>query len=286
MGEKPPGTAKLTGWLRRLLRGRNGDTLRETVEVLLDSDAEGEDALTPAERSMLGNLLEFGTLRVDDVMVPRVDIVAVEAETPLERVVELFHKAGHSRLPVYRESLDDPIGMVHVRDLLEHWGTDDEPHDLVRLTRQVLFVPPSMPVVDLLFKMRSARTHMALVVDEYGGIDGLATIEDVVELIVGEIYDEHDAAEAVLITDHPSGTIEADARAPLESLEKKLGLKLLEGEDEDADTVGGMLYSILGRIPARGEIVRHHAGLEFEVTDADPRRIKGLLIRRVNDRSQ
>ncbi|MBT5434708.1 MAG: CBS domain-containing protein, partial [Rhodospirillaceae bacterium] len=159
----------LSGWLRRMLGGRNGESLRETVGELLDDYEEGGETLSDAERSMLVNLLEFGELRVDDVMVPRADVVAVDEQTPLAEVVELVRKVGHSRLPVYRETLDDPIGMIHVRDLLDHWGTEPPGPPLATLARRVLFVPPSMPVVDLLIKMRTARLHMALVVDEYGG---------------------------------------------------------------------------------------------------------------------
>lgn len=275
----------LAGWLRRLISGRNGDNLRESVEELLEADDGSEAAFSDAERSMLSNLLQFGELRVDDVMVPRTDIVAVEEKTPLGEVVEMMRKAGHSRLPVYREMLDDPIAMVHVRDLLDYWGESGDAGKplLSSLVREVLFVPPSMPVVDLLIKMRTARTHMALVVDEFGGVDGLATIEDLVEPIVGEIWDEHDADDGVLLVEHPGGIIEAQARAPVGDLEEMTGCVLRpEDWDEDIDTVGGLVYTLIGRIPSRGEIVAHESGLEFEIVDADPRHIKRLRVRRVS----
>ena len=275
------------GWLRRLISGRNGDSLRESVEELLEADEGGEAAFSDAERSMLSNLLQFGELRVDDVMVPRADIVAVEEQTPLSEVVDIMRKAGHSRLPVFREMLDDPIGMVHVRDLLDHWGEPGgaDPKVLNSLAREVLFVPPSMPVVDLLIKMRTARTHMALVVDEFGGIDGLATIEDLVEPIVGEIWDEHDTGDAVLLVEHPGGVIDVHARAPVEDLEKMIGNALrAEDRDEDIGTVGGLVYTLVGRIPSRGEIIAHESGLEFEIVDADPRHIKRLRVRRAGQR--
>ncbi len=280
-----PGQSGFGGWLRRLVGGRNGESLRETVEELLDEDGEAGAALSDAERAMLVNLLRFGELRVDDVMVPRADVIAVEARTPLTDVAELVRREGHSRLPVYRETLDDPIGMIHVRDLLEHWGAEPPGPPLADLARRVLFVPPSMPVVDLLIKMRTSRTHMALVVDEYGGIDGLATIEDLVEPIVGEIWDEHDADEARLLGERPGGVIEAHARAPVEDLEAMTGCDLLPDErEEDIDTVGGLVYAMVGRIPSRGEVIAHKSGLEFEVVDADPRRIKRLRVRRAATR--
>ena len=274
------------GWLRRLFAGRRAASLRESVEERLDASrqapgAAAGDTLVATERAMLVNLLKFGTLRVDDVMVPRADIVAVEEATPLADAVELLRRAGHSRLPVYRETLDDPIGMIHVRDLLDHWGEATPGPPLAGLARQVLFVPPSMPVLALLVRMRSSRTHMALVVDEYGGIHGLATIEDLVEPIVGEIWDEHDAGGGPLLAERGGGIIDAHARAPVEELERMTGCHLLgDDRDEDIDTVGGLVYATIGRIPARGEVIAHAAGLEFEVVDADPRRIKRLRVRR------
>ena len=272
--------AGFTGWLRRLIGGRGGESLRDTVEELLEGyEADGE-RLSDTERSMLVNLLEFGELRVDDVMVPRADIVALEESTSLEGVVEQVRKEGHSRLPVYRETLDDVIGMIHVRDLLDCWGAEPPGPALSTLVRQVLFVPPSMPVLDLLIKMRSSRIHMALVVDEYGGIDGLATIEDLVEPIVGEIWDEHDTEDQDHLVERPGGVLEASARTTVEELEERTGFDLLpEEREEDIDTLGGLVVDMLGRVPARGELIRHESGLEFEIVDADPRRIKRLRVR-------
>ena len=274
----------LSGWLKKLLGGRNGDgTLRETVEELLDEFEESEHQLSTPQRAMLINLLEFGELRVDDVMVPRADIVAVDVTTPLEDVVEVMKREGHSRLPVYRDSLDDVVGMMHLRDLLPYWSTPTEEQPaLETLCRQVLFVPPSMPVVDLLAKMRGARLHLSLVVDEYGGTDGLATIEDLVEPIVGEIWDEHDSSEEPMLIERPGGVVEASARTPVEMLEERTGVDLLpEEQDEDVDTLGGLVFALLGRVPARGELVAHGSGLEFEITDVDARRIKRLRVRHV-----
>jgi CBS domain containing-hemolysin-like protein len=190
-------------------------------------------------------------------------------------------EAGHSRLPVYRDSLDDVVGIVHVRDLLPFWGAP-EGFDLNRVCRRAPFVPPSMRVVDLLLQMRTTRVHMALVVDEYGGTDGLITIEDLVEQIVGEIQDEHDVEAAPLFIDRPGGVIEADARTPIAALESRLGISLLAAdEDEDIDTLSGLVSSLAGRVPVRGELIAHASGIEFEVVDADPRRVKRLRIRKV-----
>ncbi len=278
-----PRPQSLSGWLKRLLGGRNGDSLRETVEDLLDEFEESEHRLSGTERAMLINLLEFGQLRVDDVMVPRADVVAVEVTTPLDDVIDVMKDEGHSRLPVYRDNLDDVLGMVHLRDLLPFWSTPTkEQPALETLCRQILFVPPSMPVVDLLAKMRNARLHMSMVVDEYGGIDGLATIEDMVEPIVGEIWDEHDISEEPMLIERPGGVIEASARTPVELLEERTGYDLLpEDRDEDVDTLGGLVFTLLGRIPARGELVSHKTGLEFEITDVDSRRINRLRVRHV-----
>jgi CBS domain containing-hemolysin-like protein len=284
----PPGLGPqlLSGWLKRLLGGRNGESLRDTVEDLLDEFEESEHRLSPTERAMLINLLEFGELRVDDVMVPRADVVAVDVTAALDDVVDVMMREGHSRLPVYRDTLDDVLGMVHLRDLLPYWSTPaEERPTLESLCRQVLFVPPSMPVVDLLAKMRNARIHMSVVVDEYGGIDGLATIEDLVEPIVGEIWDEHDISDEPMLIERPGGVLEASARTPVEMLEERTGIDLLpEDRDEDVDTLGGLVFTLLGRIPARGELVAHDSGLEFEITDVDARRINRLRVRHVPPR--
>ena len=272
--------ATILGWLRRLRRPRNGEgRLRESFEELIEEHEEAQETIVPEEWAMLRNILTLDRTRVDDVMVPRADIVAVEATVPLGDLVKVFHKAGHSRLPVYRETLDDVGGMIHIKDLLSHWGSD-EPLDLQGLVREVLFVPPSMPVLDLLQQMQASHIHMAVVIDEYGGTDGLATIEDLVEEIVGEIEDEHDRTEAPQMVVGADGTLEIAARTPIEELESRLALDLLpDQQDELVDTVGGLVFALLGRVPRRGELVPHPAGFEFEVIDADPHRVKRLRIR-------
>ena len=272
----------LQGWLRHLGSRRNGgESLRDSLEELIQNHGDEAVPIDPEERTMFVNLLNFGDLRIDDVMVPRADVIAVDETTSIAEVIGIMGDAGHSRLPVFRESLDDIIGMVHVRDLLKYWG-GDLPGVLGDVVRPLLYVPPSMRVRDLLLQMRATHIHMAMVVDEFGGTDGLATIEDLVEEIVGEIQDEHDTDEPPALIDKPGGVVEADARAPVEELEKRVGFNLLrEDDDEDIDTLGGLVFALAGRVPARGELIVHPSGLQFEIIDADPRRIKRLRIQQV-----
>jgi magnesium and cobalt transporter len=278
----PSFVQSLRGWLRRLGPRRNGGkSLRDTLEELIKHHGDDAVPVSPDERTMFTNLFKFGELRVDDVMVPRADVVAVEQSTPVSEVVSIMRKAGHSRLPVYRGTLDDIVGMVHVRDLLKFWGSG-RPAALTAVVRRQLFVPPSMQVRDLLLQMRASRIHMAIVVDEYGGTDGCVTIEDLIEEIVGEIHDEHDAEELPLLLDRTGGVIEADARASVEDLERRVGFSLLsEDGEEDVETLGGLVFSLAGRVPGRGELITHPTGLQFEIMEADPRRIKRLRIRRI-----
>ena len=270
----------LLTWLRGASRGRNGDgTLRENLSELIEESEDERGSFNREERSMLTNILKLHRLRVDGVMVPRPDIVAVGADAPLDKVVETMREAFHSRLPVYRDTLDHVLGFVHIKDILAYWrGRAD--FDLVGIAHEVMFVPPTMPVLDLLLRMRERRIHMALVVDEFGGTDGLVTIEDLVEEIVGEIEDEHDRTEEPAIEEWPDGTLVADARADIDEFEARVGVDLLpEERDEDVETLGGFVFSLFGRVPQRGELIVHPSGLEFEVLDADPRRVKRLRIR-------
>ena len=227
----------------------------------------------------------FQTLRVADVMTPRADIVAVELSAPFEAVVAQFAEAEHSRMPIYRETLDDPVGVVHVKDIFRLLADDEKvpaPGDLIlgKLRRDALYVPASMKAADLLLRMRTSRIHMALVIDEFGGTDGLVTMEDLIEAVVGEIDDEHDDAAAVAIVARPGGAFEADARAPLEELEAALGRGLAPSEmEEDIDTVAGLVVALAGRVPQRGELIAHPDGFEFEVVEADPRRVRRVRVR-------
>lgn len=266
-------------WLRLLRRPRNGDSLRESLEEMIEEREEENDPIDPHERTLLGNILKLHEQTASDVMVQRVDIVAVELETPFDDVVRLFVEQGHSRLPVFRETLDDVVGMVHVKDMLPYVA-DRRPVKLSRVVRKVLFVAPSMPVLDLLLQMRLSRIHMAMVVDEFGGIDGLVTIEDLIEEIVGEIEDEHDDADAPKLIDRADGTVIADARTRIDDFEARAGHKVLpEDADEEVDTLGGLVFTLAGRVPARGELIEHPSGISFEVLDADPRRVKRLRVR-------
>ncbi|MFD2234331.1 hemolysin family protein [Phaeospirillum tilakii] len=261
-------------------RPRGGETVREALEELIEDREVAENPIDAHERQLLGNILHLRGVTAADVKVPRADIVAVEAQTSQEDLIRLFIACGHSRLPVYRRTLDDVIGMIHIKDLVEVLG-QGKPFNLSRLLRRVQFVAPSMRATDLLLEMRLRRTHLALVVDEYGGIDGLITIEDLVEQIVGEIDDEHDPVEEPDIVELPDGTLDADARTPIDAFEARAGEVLTDEEREEVETLGGLVSFVAGRMPGRGELITHSAGLEFEVVDADPRRIKRVRVRRI-----
>jgi CBS domain containing-hemolysin-like protein len=298
-----PSPEEEPSWLERLLArfglGEEPD-LREVIEDALTRAKSAGDTFSGQERAMLLKTLRFGKLTVEDVMVPRADIIAVEESMTVAELMAVFREAEHSRLPVYRETLDDPRGMIHIRDLMSWITTAAEKSgapsldlsavDLARtvgsidITREILYVPPSMPVLDLLLRMQLSRRHLALVVDEYGGTDGLVSIEDLVEEVVGEIEDEHDVAEEAMIRQDPKLGLIADARTPIEDLARYLGVELVTPEqEEDIDTIGGVVFSLAGRIPARGELVRHPSGIEFEVLEADPRRIKKLRIHKAQE---
>jgi CBS domain containing-hemolysin-like protein len=266
--------------LLRLLRRPAARGPEAAMEALIAAaDLDGEIRITPQERFLIGNILKVHERSAGDVMVPRVDIVALDVDQPFTEVIKCMVEHGHSRVPVYRETLDDVIGFVHVKDVLAPVA-DRRPVKLTRLLRKVLFVAPSVPILDLLVQMRQARTHMAMVVDEFGGIDGLATIEDVIEEIVGEIEDEHDVPDAPSLIERPDGSVIADARLPIEALEEHHGTRLRPAGDEEAvDTLGGLVFTLAGRVPKRGEVIVHPDGIEFEVLDADPRRVKRLRVR-------
>jgi len=282
--ETEQGTRK-GSWLGDLVRNLTGSRpeengWRESLEELLEEHEIGDAELGPEERHMLSNIISLGEKRIEDVMVPRADIVALEMGLPLQEVVESYLAAPHSRLPIYRENLDDIVGILHIKDLVQLWGQEGDV-DLAPILRQPLVVPPSKPVTDLLVEMRAQRRHFAIVVDEYGGVDGLVTIEDLIEEVVGDIRDEHDTEEEPVFIEHEDGTIEVDSRYELEDFEARVDCDLLtDADDEEIDTLGGFIFVTLGRVPKRGEVVRHDCGLEFEIADADPRRIKLLRVRR------
>ncbi|HEY2070973.1 MAG TPA: hemolysin family protein [Rhizomicrobium sp.] len=270
-----------------LLRGSGpAHSIRESLEEAIEESERESPALAEQERTMLANLLRFGDLRVGDVMVQRTEIIAIEEKTPFPELMELLRDAQHSRLPLYRETLDDPIGLIHIKDVLAklELGKDGALRwpdvSIVSLKRPILFVPPSMPARDLLLKMQTTHTHLALVIDEYGGTDGLVSIEDLIEEIVGQIADEHDTDDAPKLFLRPDGSYDADARLDLADFLEQTGIDLaVEGAGEDVDTLGGLAVALTGRVPQRGEIVQHPSGFEFEIVDADPRRVSRLRLR-------
>ncbi|MGG5810827.1 hemolysin family protein [Falsiroseomonas sp. CW058] len=275
--------------LQGLLRKREAESVRDRVEELLeDRDQEpgglpddGETGLDLHERVLLRNVLRLRDRTAYDVMLPRADILAMPEDLTLDQAIRLIQREGHSRFPVYRQNLDDIVGMVHIKDVIAAVGRDPAAFSMKAILRKPLFVVPTVPVLDLLLQMRAARIHMALVVDEYGGIDGLVTIEDLVETIVGDISDEHDEVNQPTIQERPDGTIEMDARTTIEAFEAKMGSVLTDEERAaDIDTVGGLVFTLAGRVPARGELIGHPSGLEFRVLEADPRKIRRLRVRR------
>jgi hemolysin (HlyC) family protein len=301
--EPTPAGPSLFDRVLGLFRQRNGTSLREEIADALAETASDAGAFSPGERAMLNNILRLREVRVEDVMVPRADIEAVEITTKLGDLLGLFEQSGHSRMPVYSETLDDPRGMVHIRDVLAHITKvarvkkgrtsrkapaaallDLAQVDLARtigdlsLIRPVLFVPPSMLASDLMGRMQTTRTQMALVIDEYGGTDGLASLEDIVEMVVGDIEDEHDDDEP-MITQTGEGVFIVDGKAEIDDVAKMIGEDFAAGEHgEYVDTIGGMIFNTLGRVPARGEVVQAIPGFEFHVLDADPRRVKRVRI--------
>src|SRR5919205_1799181 len=295
-------------WLLRAIRtlfGWKSGSVRADLQVVLDASTPDDVGFSAVERTLLRNILDLNERRIADVMVHRADIVAVKRDIPLGELMSLFQSAAHSRLVVYNETLDDPEGMVHIRDLLAFMtakarvgetgktrrkkpfpaGLDLRAVDLALplsdadITRKLLYVPPSMRAIDLLAQMQASRIHLALVVDEYGGTDGLVSIEDIVEQVVGEIDDEHDFDEAPAIVRQPDNSFIADARASLDDARKVIGEDFVTAEaGEEVETLGGYLVSYVGRLPVRGEVISGPGNYEIEVLDADPRRVKRLRI--------
>lgn len=318
--QKPESSAKPNSfWARaaRIWRNSSGSSMREALADALSTDSDHDTAFSPEERAMLNNILRFREVRVEDVMVPRADIEAVDLTVTIGELMILFEESGRSRMPIYSESLDDPRGMVHIRDLLGYVtkqaynthmagmaaanvSSDDETSDkparqpkpvfdMTRvdldktveeagIIRPVLFVPPSMLASDLMQRMQASRTQMALVIDEYGGTDGLASLEDIVEMVVGDIEDEHDDEE-VMFARTSDDVFVADARVELEEIAEAIGPDFdIKDRIEDVDTLGGLIFASLGRIPARGEVVQALPGFEFHVLEADPRRVRRVRI--------
>jgi CBS domain containing-hemolysin-like protein len=301
-------------WLSRLFssRRRAAGSFREDLADALSADSLGGHAFSAEEKAMLKNILRLQDVRVEDLMVPRADIEAVEMNTTLGELMKLFEESGHSRMPVYAETLDDPRGMVHIRDIVAHITKTaalskselaarkrstaasldlrkvnlGKPLSALKLMRKVLFVPPSMLAADLMARMQAMRIQMALVIDEYGGTEGIVSLEDIVEVIVGDIEDEHDEDEQPMIEDKGDGVFVVDAKAELEDVAQFVGSDFQVGEHgDDVDTIGGLVFALTGRVPIRGEIIEG-LGYEFRVVDADPRRIKRIELARSKRRRQ
>jgi CBS domain containing-hemolysin-like protein len=311
--DHPSVTEAAPGWLTRLWRrlfAAATPSIRDDLEVALEHADEPESDITPLEGAMLKNILGLRERRIEDVMIPRADIIAVPNDISLGALIEVFENAGHSRLVVYGETLDDPLGMIHIRDLIAHMvrharkdgaaenTAGDRPSldlgavDLsinlaaANLMRPLLFVPPSMQAVDLLVKMQATRVHLALVIDEYGGTDGLVSMEDIVEEVVGEIEDEHDVDEVPGIVPQPDGSFIADGRSSLEDVSHEIGPDFDVGEAvEEVSTLAGYVATRIGRVPVRGQLVPGPESFEIEILDADPRRIKKVRIYRLKTSS-
>jgi magnesium and cobalt transporter len=274
--DEDPGPQR-QGFFSRLFSG--GEDAEAEVSQVNEHPSSGDNTSATLPQFGMSNLRR---MRVEDVAIPRAEIESVSCDDDLSALVRVFRDSGMTRLPVYEGTLDSPLGLVHLKDVALRFGFNgaDDTFSLRTMLRPVLYVPPSMPIGVLLTKMQTERTHMALVIDEYGGVDGLVTIEDLIEQVIGEIEDEHDVEEAQPWSREGDGQWLALARAPLDEFEAELGIALSDVDDEEeVDTLGGLVFLLSGRVPARGEVVPHPSGVEFEVIDADPRRIKRLRVR-------
>lgn len=270
---------RIKAWLRSTLRSRGGDnSLKEALEEVLEEHGEEGDQLPREEQDILKNVLGFGELAVKNIMTPRTDIKAVEYNTGLEDIKQHIARHSHTRIPIYNDTLDNVKGFIHIKDLVPLLS-GDSPFNMALILRDILFVPPSMKLIHLLVKMRMAGVHMAIVIDEYGGTDGLVTLEDLFEEIVGDIQDEHDDEDPDAAEWNASGYCDVKARVPVEKLEKDLGLTLNTEEDKEVyETLGGLIFHQLGRVPEKGEIIEHKSGARLEILAADPRRIQKVRI--------
>ena len=278
-----PAATKIFHWLKQKWRGitrpEADNSLRETIEELIEDTDETTPSIELDERMLLGNVLNLRDLTAEDVMVPRVDIIAVPFTITGPDLLAVLTRSRHSRVPIYRNNLDDVIGMIETKDVLA-WSATQKPLNIKALVRDVLFVSPTMRTLDLLFQMRETGTKMAMVVDEFGGVDGLVTFPNLIEEIIGDIQDAQAPSPSHKLVERPDGSILADARVTLEEIADKYGINLVvEGLEDEIDTLGGLVVALAGRVPTRGELITHPAGLEFEVVDADPRRVKRLYLR-------
>lgn len=266
-----------------LIRGKpESSSLRETIEEYIEESGKTHESVSSSvsahEKQLLANILKLRDLTAFDVMIPRADIVAVNANTTYEDLLTILSEKPYSRLPVYKENLDNVIGSIHVKDILASLAKG-QAVEIPALVRDIPIIAPSLNVLDLLLQMRLTGKHMVLVIDEYGGIDGLVTIGDVIEAVVGEIDDEHDPDEEPGVLIRSDGTVIADARLDLEEFEERFGIELDEEEKEESDTLGGLIFTVAGRVPVRGEVIPHDSGIVFEILEADPRRVSRVCIR-------
>lgn len=279
--DKNPRLSSAVKWFRHKVSRRGEGSIKEIIEEALQEEAADGISISDEEKNLLKNMIHFGELTVRDIMVPRADIMALPKSATLDEMKRHVIDIGHTRIPVYDDSLDTITGFLHVKDLIPCLATGEH-CDIDRMLREILFVPPSMRIVDLLLKMRVSGCHIAIVVDEYGGTSGLVTMEDLFEEIVGEIQDEHDEVENEHMIRRVSVDVfEADARVKIGELEEALGESINKDDEDDFDTLGGYLFSTLGRVPVKGEVLKFHPHFKFEIVLADPRRIKHVRITRV-----
>ena len=272
---------KIYGSIISLFRSNQKEELKNVIEDLIDENKSSTEKIDDGTKNIFKNVINLSDKCIEDVMIPRADIDAVSSDIKIDKLITFINKTKHSRIPVFQENLDKIIGMIHIRDLFEKVNNKKKKENLSlskTITRKILFSSPSMKILDLLLKMRSEQIHMSIVVDEFGGTNGLVTIEDLVEEIVGEIKDEHDFEEIEEIKKISKKTYDVSARLPVEDLEKKIGGYFTDEEKEDIDTVGGLVFNLLGKIPSRGEVINHKSGLEFTIRDADTRKIKRILV--------
>ena len=272
---------KIYGSIISLFRSNQKEELKNVIEDLIDENKSSTEKIDDGTKNIFKNVINLSDKCIEDVMIPRADIDAVSSDIKIDKLIVFINKTKHSRIPVFQDNLDKIIGMIHIRDLFEKVNNKKRKENLSlskTITRKILFSSPSMKILDLLLKMRSEQIHMSIVVDEFGGTNGLVTIEDLVEEIVGEIKDEHDFEEIEEIKKISKKTYDVSARLPVEDLEKKIGGYFTDEEKEDIDTVGGLVFNLLGKIPSRGEVINHKSGLEFTIRDADTRKIKRILV--------
>jgi len=273
---------KIKNFVLKICKIKEKASIEEELAELFDERDPDKLEVTSEERTILQNVISFGDLRVIDIMIPRTDIATICETVKLPDLKQVIIEKEHTRFPVYKDSLDNITGFLHIKDLVSLLGTNKS-LNLKKIIREILFVPPSMKIMDLLLKMQEKRVHIAIVLDEYGGTEGLVTMEDIMEEIVGEIKDEHDDLEEIKINKIDKDNFEASSRASIKEIEELIDINLTidEKNEEDYDTIGGLIFYMLSRVPKKGEIIKHPSGLEFKIIEADPRRIKKVLIRKI-----